>query len=147
MKREVQYTLYIGKPAHDVWNALTQKETIDRYYMVPVREWELVAGGKISYGTTSDMISGRFVEVQAPYKLVHTFHFVGSKDPETTVTYEITAIGESMCALSISHTGFETENQTFADVSSGWPVIASSMKSLLETGEVLPWPQDGSSTN
>jgi uncharacterized protein YndB with AHSA1/START domain len=46
---EFHYTVLIAKSAADVWSALTEKKTIDRYYMVPVGTMELKKGGKISY--------------------------------------------------------------------------------------------------
>lgn len=141
MKPEFHYTLFIGKPAREVWDALVTKATVDRYYMAPLHTLELKEGGKISYGKETEMITGRIIELDAPEKLVHSFNFAGSKDPETRVTYEIEAVGEKMCSLTISHTGFAKENQTFANIAGGWPVIASSLKSLLETGKPLPWPE------
>jgi uncharacterized protein YndB with AHSA1/START domain len=141
MKPEFHYTTFIAKPAKDVWSALTEKKTIDQYYMAPVHTLEMKKGGKISYGGDTELISGTITEVDVPKKLVHTFKFAGSDDPETQVTYEIKPIGEAMCSLTITHRGFQAEDQTFADITGGWPVIASSLKTLLETGSKLPWPQ------
>lgn len=140
-KPEFRYTILIAKPAKDVWSALTEKKTIDQYYMAPVHTLELKKGGKISYGGDAELITGVIAELEAPKTLVHTFNFAGSEDPETRVAYEIKPIGDLMCSLTISHTGFKAENQTFADISGGWPVIASSMKTVLETGHGLPWPR------
>lgn len=142
MKPEFHYTILIAKPAADVWSALTEKKLIDQYYMVPLHTLELKKGGKVSYGVDKEMISGMITEFEAPKTLVHTFKFAGSEDPETRVAYEIKAIGDAMCSLTISHSGFEAENQTFADISGGWPVIASSLKTLLETGKNMPWPKE-----
>jgi uncharacterized protein YndB with AHSA1/START domain len=141
MKPELHYTLFIGKPAREVWNALVTKETVDRYHIAPLHTLELQEDGRISYGAEEELISGRILSLEEPTRLVHTFHFAGSKDSETQVAYEIETEGEKMCSLTISHTGFEEENQTFANISGGWPVIASSLKTLLETGKSLPWPQ------
>ena len=141
MKPEFHYTIFIAKPAKDVWAALTEKKTIDQYYMAPVHTLELKKGGRISYGGDAELITGKITEFEAPKSLVHTFKFAGSDDPETRVAYKIEPIGESMCSLTISHTGFTTEDQTFADVTGGWPVIASSLKTVLETGHGLPWPK------
>lgn len=141
MKPEFHYTILIAKPAKDVWSALTEKKTINQYYMAPVHTLELKKGGKISYGGDAELIMGRITELEAPKTLVHTFKFAGSDDPETRVTYEIKPMGDLMCSLTISHTGFQTENQTFADITGGWPVIASSLKTFLETGQGLPWPK------
>ena len=114
---------------------------IDQYYMASAHTLELKKGGKISYGGESEMITGKIVEFEEPKRLVHTFKFAGSYDPETQVAYEIESIGDAMCSLTISHTGFQAEDQTFADIAGGWPVIASSLKTILETGHPLPWPR------
>jgi uncharacterized protein YndB with AHSA1/START domain len=142
MKPEFYYTLFIAKPAKDVWSALTEKKTIDLYYMAPVHTLEMKKGGRISYGVDTEIISGTITELEAPKTLVHTFKFAGSDDPETDVAYKIEPIGDAMCSLTISHTGFKAENQTFADITGGWLVIASSLKTLLETGKALHWPQN-----
>jgi uncharacterized protein YndB with AHSA1/START domain len=141
MSPEFHYTIFIAKPASDAWTALTVKKTIDQFYMAPVHTLELKKGGKISYGGEAEFITGTITELEAPKKLVHTFKFAGSDDPETLVAYEIEPIGELMCSLTISHTGFRTEDQTFANITGGWPVIASSLKTVLETGRGLPWPK------
>ena len=141
-KNEFHHTVFIGNPAQEVWNALTRKAMIDRYYMAPVIRLELKPGGKIGYGTTSELITGVITEIDEPKKFAHTFHFAGSDDPETTVTYEIEAVGDAMCMLHIMHSGFPDENQTYADICGGWPVITSSLKTILETGQPLPWPKN-----
>jgi uncharacterized protein YndB with AHSA1/START domain len=141
MKPEFHYTTFIAKPAKDVWSALTEKKTIDQYYMAPVHTLELKKGGRISYGCDTELMSGTITELEAPKTLVHTFKFTGSDDPETQVAYHIEPIGDAMCSLTISHTGFKAEDQTFGKVAWGWPVIASSLKTLLETGRTLPWPK------
>jgi uncharacterized protein YndB with AHSA1/START domain len=140
MKPEFHYTILIAKPAKEVWSALTEKKLVDRYYMAPLHTLELKKGGRISYGGDQELITGSIFEVEAPKTLVHSFKFAGSDERETRVAYEIKPIGDSMCSLTISHTGFTEENQTFADISGGWPVIASSLKKVLETGHGLPWP-------
>jgi uncharacterized protein YndB with AHSA1/START domain len=141
MKPEFHYTIFIAKPANDIWSALTEKKMIDQYYMAPIHTLELKKGGKISYGGDDEIIVGHITELDAPKTLAHTFKFAGSDDPETRVSYEITPIGDAMCSLKISHTGFQAEDQTFADITGGWPVIASALKTLLETGHGLPWPK------
>lgn len=145
MKPEFHYTILIAKPAAEVWSALTVKKTIDQYYMAPVHTLELKKGGRISYGGEKEFIFGTITEIEEPKKLVHTFEFGRLEMPETRVSYEIQPMGEEMCSLTISHTGFEAEDQAFADITGGWPVIASSLKTLLETGKGMPWPKrDGS---
>ena len=141
VKPEFHYVILIGKPAKDVWSALIEKKTIDRYYMAPLHTLEPQKGGRISYGGDTELITGIIIEFEAPKTLVHTFKFSSSETPETRVAYEITPMGDSMCSLNISHTGFQAGDQSFADITGGWPVIASSLKTVLETGHGLPWPE------
>ncbi|WP_411827798.1 SRPBCC domain-containing protein [Luteolibacter sp. AS25] len=140
-KPEFHYTTFIAKPAAEVWSAITEKKTINQYYLAPIHTLELKKGGAISYGVDREFITGTISTIEAPVKLIHTFNFVGSDAPETLVEYRIEPIGDSMCSLTISHTGFQAGDQTFADITGGWPVIASSLKTILETGKPLPWPE------
>jgi hypothetical protein len=52
------------------------------------------------------------------------------------VTWEIEPVGDT-CRLTLVHDDFPVETNTFRSVGSGWPLILSSLKSLLETGEGL----------
>jgi hypothetical protein len=40
----------------------------------------------------------------------------------------------------VLHDDFDGENATFKSTGSGWPVVISGLKTLLETGEPLPLP-------
>jgi len=136
---EFHYTMIIAKPAAEVWGALTEKGLVDRYHLAPLHTLELEAGGRISYGAEQEVIVGRILEVRAPEVLVHTFQFAGGAGPETRVAYGIEPLGEAVCSLTIDHTGFAEEDQSFANITGGWPVIASSLKTLLETGREISW--------
>ena len=66
-KTEFHYTVYIGKPPKEVWNALTQKEFVQQYHLAPLVTLELKKGGKIAYGTKdSELISGVVKELSEP---------------------------------------------------------------------------------
>jgi len=57
-------------------------------------------------------------------------------DPPSRVTWEIEPLDE-ICRLTLIHDDFPSETRTFRSVGSGWPMVLSSLKSLLETGEPL----------
>lgn len=134
-------TVYIGKSASEVWAALLTKDIVDQYYLAPLLKLDPKVGGSIAYGRDTAMIEGVIKQFEPQKSLVHTFRFVGSSDPETTVIYELAPEGDAMCRLRIIHIGFKEENQTYAGIVGGWPMIASSLKTLLETGKPLPWPK------
>jgi hypothetical protein len=58
------------------------------------------------------------------------------EDPPSRVTWEIEPLGDT-CRLTVVHADFPSETGTFKAVGSGWPMVLSSLKSLLETGEAL----------
>jgi uncharacterized protein YndB with AHSA1/START domain len=58
-------------------------------------------------------------------------------EPRSTVTFEIEDLGE-IVKLTVVHDGFEEGSTVYTLVSEGWPRVLSGLKSLLETGEVLP---------
>jgi hypothetical protein len=60
------------------------------------------------------------------------------------LTYELEAQGEAV-KLTVIHEIDQAGSKLIDSTSSGWPVILSSLKSLLETGEPLEasrrWPE------
>jgi hypothetical protein len=53
------------------------------------------------------------------------------------VTFDIEPIDE-LVKLTVTHVDLEPESKMLAGISKGWPVVLSSLKTLLETGEALP---------
>ena len=52
------------------------------------------------------------------------------------MTFEIEPLGEYV-RLTVVHDGFEPGSAVLAGISQGWPMVMSSLKSLLETGDAL----------
>ena len=91
----------------------------------------LPAGGEVD-------VAGKVIEVDPPHRLVTSWHSPdGEGDPARTsrVTYEITAMGEES-KLVVTHSGLNEPGMR-AGVSSGWPLVLSSLKSFLESGKGL----------
>lgn len=60
------------------------------------------------------------------------------KEKRSKATFEIEPV-ESMVKLTVIHDDFEPDSEMLKGVSEGCPGILSSLKTLLETGEVLPF--------
>jgi uncharacterized protein YndB with AHSA1/START domain len=58
-------------------------------------------------------------------------------EQRSRVTFEIEALGERV-KLTVIHEGFEPGSVVISMVSNGWPRVLSDLKTLLETGELLP---------
>jgi uncharacterized protein YndB with AHSA1/START domain len=97
-------------------------------------------------GRTAD--SGEVVEIEPHKRLVLKWR--NELFPEMTaegysrMTYEMEEKGETV-KLTVTHVMDKSGSKFIKAVSSGWPMILSSLKSLLETGEPLEstrrWPE------
>ncbi len=137
-------TVYIRAPAERVWEGITKPEILNQYwdFIVPLVKIDPRPDGEIYYGTeTQEIIRGKIIEFDIGKKLVHTYKFTFLEDPPTRVSYEIKPMGE-MCELTLKHDGFPSRNETFGIVSGGWEKVLCGLKTVLETGKKLPWPEE-----
>ena len=82
-------------------------------------------------------ITGTVIEALPPERLVLTFP--GSEEQRenpSQVTFTIEP-HEDIVRLTVRHDGLPTQSDYDA-ISGGWPAVMANLKSLLETGEVLP---------
>ena len=134
--------VYIRTTPEKLWQALTDGSFTEKYYYGTRVESDWKTGSEYRYltpdGTT--MVNGRVVESDPPNKLVTTFnpHWdprIGDV-PESTVTFEITQLGEA-CKLTLIHSDLLPGHMLTEGVYRGWQEILSGLKTLLETGSPL----------
>lgn len=133
----LEYDIYIRASQGDVWKAIVTPDQVRRYYPCPLRELGPV-GGPATYGNDEEVfIEGKVLEREDGKLLVHDFRFTDRED-KSVVIYMLEQDKDSpFTRLTLKHSDFESENETFHDVASTWPFILSSMKSMLETGKSL----------
>jgi uncharacterized protein YndB with AHSA1/START domain len=144
------YVTYIRTTPEKLWQALIDPEFTRQYWSETRQESEWKPGASwrimIPDGRTAD--SGEILEIEPPRKLVLTWRneFMPELQAEghSRVTYELEQVGESV-KLTVIHEMDKPESKLIEAVSSGWPQILASLKSLLETGESLAetrnWPK------
>ena len=143
-KPAIVYTIYIASTPEKVWEALTTAEFSRKYFSGFPVEVELRVGGAFVMRNPDGSlhISGEVIECDPPNKLTFTFNLnwpaLTEKLGQTLVTYEIEPAGDGTIRLTLTQSH---ERPISDDILSGgrtgWPAILSSLKSLLETGEVL----------
>jgi uncharacterized protein YndB with AHSA1/START domain/DNA-binding transcriptional ArsR family regulator len=160
-KPEFVYTTYIRSTPEQVWQALTEPAFTVRYWGEALKsDWKI--GSPVLYKTHgSDEYHdlGEVVLEYAPYRrLAYTWHNYQPehkaiygwtderfaelvKEPQSKVAFELETHGDGTVKLTVIHDGFETETEMLKGVSQGWPQILASLKSLLESGEPLTWPE------
>jgi RNA polymerase sigma-70 factor (ECF subfamily) len=75
------------------------------------------------------VLEGQFLAVDAPRKLVHTWHRLGAPDPATTVTYLLAREG-GLTRLTVRHGGF-TSRAVCANTAAGWETSLDCLRRYL----------------
>ena len=90
------------------------------------------------------IIQGEVLEYDPPRRLSHSFKPMHdekfSAEQPSRVVYEIEQQRDQV-KLTVTHDDFAPDTKVFANISNGWPLVLSSLKSYLETNRVLraPW--------
>ena len=137
------YVTYIRTTPETLWDHLTKPEFTRVYWhgvsaesgWTPGSPWSL----KFEDGRVAD--TGEIVEVDRPRRLVIKWRneFMPELKAEgySRATFELEAVAQ-MVKLTVIHEIDRTGSKFIQAVSNGWPIILSSLKSLIETDKALP---------
>jgi uncharacterized protein YndB with AHSA1/START domain len=135
------YVTYIESTPEEVWHALTDADVTAEYWgHRNVSDWKV--GSRWEHqrtdGTRVADVVGTVVESVPPTRLVFTW--AGPDDDRPggpgRVTFDIEPFGE-IVRLTATHENLTGDDERDA-VASGWAAVLSNLKSLIETGHVLP---------
>ncbi|MFN0094196.1 MAG: ArsR/SmtB family transcription factor [Dehalococcoidia bacterium] len=139
------YSVFIRATPEQVWQGITDPAFTHRYFHETriTSTWEPGSEVHMWMDDGRDAMAGTILECDPPRRLSHTWRFMYdpelAKETPSRVTYEIQQLGPT-CRLTVTHDQFEEENQTWAHISGGWAALLNSLKSLIETGEPLAFP-------
>jgi len=150
-KDQFVYVTYIRTTPEKLWKALIEPEFTRKFWCNTTQEseWKPGATWKILMPDGAVADSGEVVEIDPHRRLVlkwrNEFRPELKAEGYSRLTYQLEPEGKSV-KLTVIHE-MEKEGSKFIEaVSSGWPHILASLKSLLETGESLEetreWPKD-----
>ncbi|NKZ05768.1 metalloregulator ArsR/SmtB family transcription factor [Actinomadura latina] len=136
------YVTYIRANAEQVWQALTDADLTARYWgHANVSDWQPGSSWEHRRVDGSDAVDvvGEVVEAEPPARLVITFEDSADVQPprEPSVVTFLVEPHQDIVRLTVTHENLP--NREMLDgISSGWPAVLANLKSLLETGDVLP---------
>jgi uncharacterized protein YndB with AHSA1/START domain len=141
MVETLTFDVYLRATPEEVWDALTSPQMVPRWRfgMTFQTDWE--SGSPLT--SRSPDGEGRVVRAVRGQRL--TYDWTQTDQPEangghpSAVTFELTPMGE-VTRLHVVHSDLELEGAFVKVVAPGWPMILSSLKSLIETGEPLSFP-------
>ena len=149
------YTIYIRATPERIWQAITDPSSASQFWGVThITDW--MPGSSMTWQVAGATIADPeqlILEAEAPHRLSFTWHTitddfvlaVGDDDDlgasmaaeeRSTATFDVEPFG-AQSKLTVTHTGFAPGSAILAGVTEGWPMVFSSLKSLLETGDAL----------
>jgi uncharacterized protein YndB with AHSA1/START domain len=136
------YVTYIRTTPAKLWDALTKPEFTRAYWHGVQHEstWEPGSSWKLMFSDGRVADAGEVVEAAKPSRLVlrwrNEFRPELHEEGYSRCTFVIEATGDTV-KLTVTHE-IDTPRSKFIEaVSGGWPMVLSSLKSLLETGQPL----------
>lgn len=134
------YVTYIRSTPEKVFEAITKPDIARRYWghenvsdWKPGSTWEHI---RADDDRTVQLV-GKVIEVSPPKRLVISWANASQvADPESysRVTFEIEEY-DNMVRLTVNHDELEAGGGMANGVQKGWPLVLSSLKSFLETGQ------------
>lgn len=136
------YVTYIRTTPERLWEALTYPEFTKKYWFGCWQDsaWTEGASWKLVFADGRVADAGEILEIDFPKRLVlkwrNEFRPELHEEGFSTATFELEPLGDTV-KLTVVHEIERQGSKFIAAVSTGWPAILSSLKSLLETGEGL----------
>ena len=137
------YVTYIAAPAEKIWAALTSPDFTRQYFFGRSIELEEKVGGRFVLRMADGRVdvAGRVVDYDPPRRLSMTWRVEWNemmrKLPECLVSYDIETVDGAVRLTLTEAYSWDVPDDLLAGGRTGWPLILSSLKSLLETGKPI----------
>ena len=139
---EFVYVTYIRATPEKVFDAIVNPAVARLYWghenvsdWTPGARWEHIRAND----ARAVELVGEVLEIDAPKRLVMSWANASQEgDPDKTsrVAFDIEPY-DGMVRLTVTHDRLEAGGGMFNGISKGWPIVLSSMKSYLESGEAI----------
>lgn len=132
------YQIVIAATPEQVWPALREPEFTQKYWFGKLLKSEWAVGSSVSLLNPEgkSKMTGKVLDFTPNKRLSYTWNTDFPGSAETVVVFELEAFGP-MTKLTILH-DINMEDQNSQRAVSGWSMIVSGLKTLLETGSPLP---------
>jgi uncharacterized protein YndB with AHSA1/START domain len=137
------YELYVRTTPEELWAAITDPDRTERYWRGLRVESTWEPGAPVRWVRDgAATVHGEVVEADPPRRLVTTwdrdFGDGVSEDP-SRVTWEIEPMG-AVSKLRLVHDDFHGMTRMYEIAATSWPIVLSSLKTVLESDAVLDVP-------
>lgn len=134
---------YIHAPYDTVWNYLTQAERFGEWHSSPGLTFTHNVGDSLIWGTEDEPLYLGTLESYEPgsgFEHTFSFTFTSSREP-SLVSWDVEAHGPVVW-VRVVHDVSEAPETSAVITEVGWTKSLERLKTLLETGEAMPWPEE-----
>lgn len=141
-KSTFAYATYIRTTPDKLWSALTDPQSMRRYWFGMVFDcaWKQGSPWKMDFPDGRACDTGEILEIEPQKRMVIKWQNVWNPELKaegpSRCTIELEPFGEAV-KLSITHEIDLPQAKLMTAVSGAWPMIVANLKSLLETGELV----------
>jgi len=134
------YVTYIRATTEQVWHALTDADLTSRYWgHANISDWQ--QGSTWEHQRTDGSgvadVVGKVLSAEPPTRLAITFEDSPDEQRDPSVVTFLVEPHQDIVRLTVTHENLANLDM-FNGIANGWPAVLSNLKSLLETGDVLP---------
>jgi uncharacterized protein YndB with AHSA1/START domain len=140
-KPQFVYVTYIATTPELLFNALIDGKLTREYWGADnVSDWKPGSPWEHRDAESGKQrIVGEVLEFDPPRRLVTSWASpadAGNPAKHSRVSYELEPM-EGQVKLTVTHSELEPDSDMLKGITRGWPIVLSSLKSLLETGKPL----------
>lgn len=141
-KPEFVYVTFIETTPEKLWAALTDSGMMQRYWFGYSVSSDWKVGSPIKLGKDGKVTDDGEVLICNPVRrLSYSWHAIYdpemAKEKASRVTFDLEPKGKYV-KLTVTHEDFPPASRVLPSISTGWPMVLSSLKSWLETGRPMP---------
>jgi uncharacterized protein YndB with AHSA1/START domain len=134
------YVTYIETTAEALWQALTDGDFTERYWFGHRVTSDWKPGSAYRFTRNGNpTVEGEVITSEPMRRLAYSWN---NGKPEAAgegisrVTFDLELQGK-VVKLTVVHDELGEDGKTLRDISGGWPMVLSNLKSLLETGHTI----------
>jgi uncharacterized protein YndB with AHSA1/START domain len=143
-KAKFVYVIYIHTTPEQVWNALRDPEMTKDYWGLARNRSEWKPGSVWRHEDYEDaeklLVTGAVLESDPPRRLVLSWvhpEDAGNGAKTSRVSFDVEPFMGSV-RLTVTHEELEPDSPMLRGITTGWPAVLSSLKTMLETGAAMP---------
>jgi uncharacterized protein YndB with AHSA1/START domain len=145
-KPKFVYVTYIATTPDKLFKALTSHDATGKFWFGNEATSDWKVGSPIEFHREGRLVvKGEILENDPPRRLSYTFRSMHdpalSTERPSRVVFELEQ-QKNQVKLTVVHDDFAEDSKVFPNISNGWPLVLSSLKSFLETGTSplhAPW--------